>query len=660
MNYRRVHSQPEASQGSATTALVPGAQAYLYEGNMKAAMPAYGEIGWTYTQSNISAPSTPQHSVQRHSSAVYAPTVPGPRRNKSAPHFLPELTSYAPHSGYIPQAEYAGAHASQPPIMRQTLINSHGSYGMVSSGLAQYAVPTTLPSQSNMNPVYESETKPNSYLLQQRAGYVHPDVHYSMATYPQPAQLISFSSQRAFDTPLDRNSSFDDKCHTGEGAEAHFKPMSSIGQRARSMTVEHPQVKAARSRQLSLQDMNSGQALQRSPSMLSTAPDVQIPTNGLEASPNISSSTSSSSSSSSKQTKQSMNSFILFCAEQEQEHQQKAQPDTLSHFRNAFGQQRQKMAREDKKLWPPKPELVQPQQQQPQPSPQNDLREVKLSNSPSEVASRLSEEFSSQSPEPAAKASEKSEGDSSRKRRIKRPPNGYLLFNKDMRRTLLEQHPGRSVKEISKEIGNRWKSLSETVRQPYMDAARRLREKDLERHPNCIYARRSKLELAETGKHSKAGKKRLLDEDPVSEATPLQVSGVKDPRGRKKKKSKMEGTPKHPMSAYLYFTASVRPELLASQPRLTVADISRATSERWRTMDQISKAPWIRRAEKDKERYAREMELFTNGQLEDDEQDGSDEEDVNAVASVLSMINPPRPLERPIIADETPSIPVPV
>lgn len=44
--------------------------------------------------------------------------------------------------------------------------------------------------------------------------------------------------------------------------------------------------------------------------------------------------------------------------------------------------------------------------------------------------------------------------------RLKRPPNAYLLFNRDMRRKLLEVSPKMTVAEISKEIGERWKLLS--------------------------------------------------------------------------------------------------------------------------------------------------------------------------------------------------------
>lgn len=45
--------------------------------------------------------------------------------------------------------------------------------------------------------------------------------------------------------------------------------------------------------------------------------------------------------------------------------------------------------------------------------------------------------------------------------KLKRPPNAYLLFNRDMRRKLLSTCPKMTVAEISKEVGDGWKSLPE-------------------------------------------------------------------------------------------------------------------------------------------------------------------------------------------------------
>lgn len=47
--------------------------------------------------------------------------------------------------------------------------------------------------------------------------------------------------------------------------------------------------------------------------------------------------------------------------------------------------------------------------------------------------------------------------------KLKRPPNAYLLFNRDMRRKLLKQSPKMTVAEISKEVGDWWKALPDVI-----------------------------------------------------------------------------------------------------------------------------------------------------------------------------------------------------
>ena len=46
-------------------------------------------------------------------------------------------------------------------------------------------------------------------------------------------------------------------------------------------------------------------------------------------------------------------------------------------------------------------------------------------------------------------------------KRVKRPPNAYLLFNRDVRHKILDGNPNLTVSEISKEISERWNALSE-------------------------------------------------------------------------------------------------------------------------------------------------------------------------------------------------------
>lgn len=47
--------------------------------------------------------------------------------------------------------------------------------------------------------------------------------------------------------------------------------------------------------------------------------------------------------------------------------------------------------------------------------------------------------------------------------RVTRPPNAYLLFNKKMRRILKDQDPTMNVGEISKQIADRWKKMTQVI-----------------------------------------------------------------------------------------------------------------------------------------------------------------------------------------------------
>lgn len=194
-----------------------------------------------------------------------------------------------------------------------------------------------------------------------------------------------------------------------------------------------------------------------------------------------------------------------------------------------------------------------------------------------------------------------------KKERLKRPPNAYLLFNRDTRHKLLESMPHLTVAEISKEIGERWKALSPDKRDYYMREASLLKKKHLNNHPNFIYTRRSKAELAEAGRHSKAHRK-SQDSDPS--AVGINGDPPRDPRGRKKKRHKNPTAPKHPMSGFLFYLSAVRPNIAQQHPGSTVGPISKMIAQQWRNMDKNEREPWNKKAEEDKKRYAREMREY--------------------------------------------------
>lgn len=173
--------------------------------------------------------------------------------------------------------------------------------------------------------------------------------------------------------------------------------------------------------------------------------------------------------------------------------------------------------------------------------------------------------------------------------RVTRPPNAYLLFNKKMRRILKEQDPKIKVGEISKQIADRWKKITKEEKETFVIEANRLKEEQRALHPNSMYIRRSKAELKEAGKSTEDNDKR---------------------HKRNKKKTKSPGIPKHPLSAYMWYLNQVRPKTMKMFPRSNVGQISKYCAEKWHTMSEEERAPWKSKAQVDKERYAREMQLY--------------------------------------------------
>ncbi|KAI7858531.1 high mobility group box domain-containing protein [Circinella umbellata] len=263
-------------------------------------------------------------------------------------------------------------------------------------------------------------------------------------------------------------------------------------------------------------------------------------------------------------------------------------------------------------------------------------------------------------------------------KRVKRPPNAYLLFNRDVRHKILDGNPNLTVSEISKEISERWNTLSEESKAYYNQEAARLKQRHMDDNPNFIYTRRSKAELEEAGYRSRPSKKRKIDDiitttaiaandnDPHQQqlhknrnsSSDKQNGGIKerDPRGRKKKRLKNPTAPKHPMSGFLFYSIKVRSEIVERMPKATVGEISKVIAERWRKLDEEDRSPYVQQAKMDKERYAREMESFTATMVEGLDEaimNGSNgnhhhrqgnmspvELDSHTIATVAQMVNP--------------------
>lgn len=75
---------------------------------------------------------------------------------------------------------------------------------------------------------------------------------------------------------------------------------------------------------------------------------------------------------------------------------------------------------------------------------------------------------------------------------VKRPMNAFMVFSQIERRKISEVQPDLHNAEISKQLGVRWKRLSEADRQPYVEEAERLRNLHIQEYPDYKYRPRKK------------------------------------------------------------------------------------------------------------------------------------------------------------------------
>ena len=79
---------------------------------------------------------------------------------------------------------------------------------------------------------------------------------------------------------------------------------------------------------------------------------------------------------------------------------------------------------------------------------------------------------------------------------IKRPMNAFMVWSQLERRKIIEVTPDKHNAEISKELGRRWKLLTEIDRRPYIEEAERLRRMHQIEYPDYKYKPRKKPKQA--------------------------------------------------------------------------------------------------------------------------------------------------------------------
>uniref|UniRef100_A0A1I7ZQC7 Sex-determining region Y protein n=1 Tax=Steinernema glaseri TaxID=37863 RepID=A0A1I7ZQC7_9BILA len=73
---------------------------------------------------------------------------------------------------------------------------------------------------------------------------------------------------------------------------------------------------------------------------------------------------------------------------------------------------------------------------------------------------------------------------------IKRPLNAYMMWTREERKKILAIDPKKKMHDISREMGERWKSMTDQQKKPYFERAKAQKaehKKMLKEHPNWLY-----------------------------------------------------------------------------------------------------------------------------------------------------------------------------
>ena len=105
---------------------------------------------------------------------------------------------------------------------------------------------------------------------------------------------------------------------------------------------------------------------------------------------------------------------------------------------------------------------------------------------------------------------------------VKRPMNAFMVWSQIERHKIIEDTPNCNHAQISKLLGKRWKALSQSERNPFIEEAERLRQLHMAEFPDYKYRPRKR------GRAGGKTKRLSGDYDYVSSAVKMEQDNVTD------------------------------------------------------------------------------------------------------------------------------------
>ena len=210
---------------------------------------------------------------------------------------------------------------------------------------------------------------------------------------------------------------------------------------------------------------------------------------------------------------------------------------------------------------------------------------------PGGLPSHLAAQMVGGIPPPVAHAEEK---DKPKKKKRKKDPNApkpaksaYHFFQFEKRPELMKAHPDMKPQDVSKRLGELWRSISDS------DKARCTAEAEADKvrydAEKAVYVPPPGCEEDDDDDEE--------EEDEAGAKPKAKAAKAEKKSAASEKKDKDENAPKRPMSAYFLFVQAKRPEVTAEEKAsgneaLGVTDMSKKCAELWREMTAEDKAPW--------------------------------------------------------------------
>jgi len=181
------------------------------------------------------------------------------------------------------------------------------------------------------------------------------------------------------------------------------------------------------------------------------------------------------------------------------------------------------------------------------------------------------------------------------KKKKKKDPNApknaksaYMYFSSAKRDEIKAANPDATFGQIGKLLGEEWKKISDDDKVEFEEKA----EEDKKRY-----------------------KKEMEDYTPPSDDDDSDDGGGKKKAKRAKKDP---NAPKGPMNAYMLFANSVRAQVREENPDLSMTEVSKEISQKYKSLDEDEMAKWKGKAGEAKEDYKKKLAVYEKSKPADE------------------------------------------